>query len=168
MKSFTCAFTGPRPSNLPIICGKNVNAPACLFAEIEGAIRQAVHEGFRIFVSGGAMGSDLWCAQKVMELKDEIPDLQLHFYLPCETQANEWTDDWRECYFDLLAASNNTVYIQHAYTKGCMSRRNRALVDASSRLIAIYDGVKIAGGTAYTVRYAEKSGVSVYSLWPFS
>jgi len=167
MKSFTCAFTGPRPSNLPFACEKNLNAPACLSAQIEGAIKQAVRDGFRIFVSGGAMGSDLWCAQKIIAMKSEISDLQLHFYLPCETQANEWPDDWRECYFDLLAASDHTVYIKHAYTKDCMIRRNRALVDASSRLIAIYDGVKAAGGTAYTVRYAEKSGVRVHRLWPF-
>jgi len=138
-----------------------------LASEIENAIYQAVSDGFRFFVSGGEIGCDLWCAQCVLALKRERPELQLHFYLPCETQADDWPEHWRECYFDLLIASDYTTYIERRNTRECVIRRNRALVDASSRLIAVYDGIEAVGGTAHTVGYAEKNGVYVHRLWPF-
>ena len=49
------------------------------------------------------------------------------------------------------------------YSDGCMLRRNRAMVDASQRIISVYDGGD--GGTAYTVRYAERMGREIIRLW---
>ena len=44
-----------------------------------------------------------------------------------------------------------------------MHVRNRALVDASNVCIAYMTDAS-RGGTAYTVRYAEKKGIPVYNL----
>ena len=49
--------------------------------------------------------------------------------------------------------------VQHHYDRGCMLRRNRYMVDHSSRLIAAFDGT--LGGTMYTVTYAMKQGTEV-------
>lgn len=114
------------------------------------------------------MGVDLWCAEKVFELKKTIPDIQPHFYLPCETQANKWPENWRDKYFNLLATSNNVTLIQYAYSSDCMFRRNRAMVDASSRLIAVHDRKRLTGGTAYTIKYAQMNGVAVFRVWTFA
>ena len=54
--------------------------------------------------------------------------------------------------------------MQRHYDKGCMLRRNRYMVDRSSRLIAVYDG--LLGGTMYTVSYAMKQGLKVVLLDP--
>ena len=52
--------------------------------------------------------------------------------------------------------------LQHHYDKGCMLRRNRYLVDHSSMLIAVYDGM--LGGTMYTLSYAMKRGLETVIL----
>ena len=52
--------------------------------------------------------------------------------------------------------------LQHHYDKGCMLRRNRYLVDHSSMLIAVYDGM--LGGTMYTLSYAMKRGLETVVL----
>ena len=45
-----------------------------------------------------------------------------------------------------------------------MLRRNRYMVDRSSRLIAVYDGM--LGGTMYTLTYAMKQGLDIITLDP--
>ena len=55
--------------------------------------------------------------------------------------------------------------VQRHYDRGCMLRRNRYMVDRSSRLIAVYDGL-LLGGTMYTVSYAMKQGLKVVLLDP--
>lgn len=166
MKNITCAFTGPRPQNLP--CGDNEKSPAFdkLSAAIYTAIQRAITDGYRIFLSGGAMGIDLWCAERVLKLKSAHPQIALHFCLPCENQADLWPEEWRERYFSLLEAADDVQYIQRRYTEDCMLRRNRTLVGASSRLIAVYDGEKQTGGTAYTVRFARSANIHIDCVWP--
>ena len=53
--------------------------------------------------------------------------------------------------------------VQHHYTKGCMLRRNRYMVDRSSLLIAVYDGTP-KGGTMNTLAYALRQGVETIIL----
>ena len=60
------------------------------------------------------------------------------------------------------AAADKVIYVSETYYNGCMLVRNRRLVDNSSVCVAYL--THAGGGTAYTVRYAEKSGVPVISI----
>lgn len=46
-----------------------------------------------------------------------------------------------------------------------MLERNQRLIDSAARLIAIYNGEK-RGGTAATVRYAQKAGREIVYINP--
>ena len=48
---------------------------------------------------------------------------------------------------------------QEQYYNGCFMERNRYMVEQSGRLIAVVNGTK--GGTAATLRYAEKQGLEI-------
>ena len=52
--------------------------------------------------------------------------------------------------------------VQDSYTRGCMQRRNRYMVDHASLLIAVSDGAE--GGTRSTIEYAFRRGVSVMDI----
>ena len=52
------------------------------------------------------------------------------------------------------------VYVSREYSEDCMLRRNRYLVDHAACLLAVYNGER-RGGTAMTVRYAQKLGREV-------
>jgi len=164
MEHKTCAFTGHRVEKDPSICNEHYSAFSMHYCALEAAILQAVAEGYTVFRSGGAMGMDLWCAEIVLRLKAEYPQLRIHFILPCETQANDWPESWRERYFDALAEADEVNYIQARYTRDCMFRRNRLLVNGAQLVIACYDG-RPTGGTAYTVRYAARKGVPVRNVY---
>ncbi len=57
---------------------------------------------------------------------------------------------------------DKVVYMSEHYTRDCMFRRNRHLVDNSSVCICYLTGKR--GGTAYTVKYAEQEGIMVKNL----
>ena len=91
--------------------------------------------------------------------------MQLVCFQPCETQAEKWPLEWRTLYYNIIQQSDNTYCLQHQYTDGCMLRRNRIMVELSSKVIAVHDG-RSEGGTAYTVDYARKHGVEIVIINP--
>lgn len=61
-----------------------------------------------------------------------------------------------------FGSDGDYYYTSEEYTRGCMHKRNRHLVDNSSACIAYLTESK--GGTAYTVDYAAKHGLTVFNI----
>lgn len=57
------------------------------------------------------------------------------------------------------------MYVNWKYHDGCMLERNRYLVDHTACLLAVYNGER-RGGTAMTVRYAQKLEREIILLSP--
>ena len=102
-------------------------------------------------------------AVAVLALRQRRPDISLECARPCETQADSWPAPERERYQNILDRCNYETLVQHHYDRFCMARRNRYMVDRSSRLIAVYNGVP-KGGTAQTLAYAMKRGLETCIL----
>ena len=63
---------------------------------------------------------------------------------------------------EIKKAANKVKYISEEYTRDCMFKRNRHLVDNSSVCVAYL--TESRGGTAYTVGYAREKCVRVINL----
>ena len=98
-------------------------------------------------------------------MKKENPALKLHCVLPCVGQADRWSASARELYFSILERVDEVVYVSRVYSRNCMLERNRYLVDHAACLLAVYNG-KWRGGTAMTVRYAQKLGRETIIIAP--
>ncbi len=107
------------------------------------------------WLSGIAQGTDLWCAQIVLELKKKNSALKLHAILPCESQESKWTVSTQMLYCSILEQSDEVLYVNREYNANCMLERNRYMVDHSSILLAVYNGA-YRSGTGMTVRYAQR------------
>ena len=123
--------------------------------------------GVTDFLSGMTQGTDLWCSEIVLDLKKKNPALRLHCILPCKGQESKWTASAQERYHSILDQANEVVYVGQEYSKDCMLKRNRYLVDHSSFLLAVYNGTR-RSGTGATVRYALKQGREVIVIDPAS
>ena len=165
MELKSCAFTGHRPRKFP--WGYNEADIRCVALKkaLAGEIAKLVDTGYTEFFSGMAEGTDAWAAMAVLALKKENPALRLHCVLPCERQADGWSVSARERYFSILEQADEVVYVRREYSKGCMLERNRYLVDHTACLLAVYNG-EWRGGTAMTVRYAQKLGRNIIILNP--
>lgn len=162
-KGTSCCFTGHRPDKLP--WGGREADPRCqaLKARVARAVEEAWAAGFTHFICGMARGCDLYFAEAVLALRQRRPDISLECARPCETQADSWPAPERERYQNILDRCNYETLVQHHYDRFCMARRNRYMVDRSSRLIAVYNGVP-KGGTAQTLAYAMKRGLETCIL----
>ncbi|MFI3251326.1 MAG: SLOG family protein [Eubacteriales bacterium] len=151
----SCCFTGHRPNRLP--WGLHEDHPRCLQLkrEITEKVQHAIDHGITHFISGMAIGSDTYFAEIVLALREEGSPITLECALPCQTQADGWTIAQQERYHNILNSCNFETLVQHHYTKGCMQRRNRYMVDRGGLVLCVYDG-KPKGGTAQTIAYALK------------
>ena len=161
-RSKTCCFTGHRPTKLP--WGYDERDPRCitlkrsLLREIEALYMQ----GYCRFISGMALGCDLYFAEAVLELKERYPALILEAALPFPGQADRWAEHHRARWQTVLNACDTVHTVQEYYDKGCMLRRDRYMVDNSSAILAVFDDTP--GGTKYTLDYAAKKKLDIFLL----
>lgn len=159
----TCCFTGHRTERLP--WGENETDPRCLDLKdrLDRALAAACAEGYRHFVCGMARGADLYFCEAVLALRQTHPEITLEAAVPYQGQADNWQPADRRRWERLLSQCDYETMVQHHYSAGCLSRRNRYMVDKSSLVLAVYDG-QPSGGTMYTLRYAQRRGVRTVIL----
>ena len=134
---------------------------------LSAQITALAERGVTEFLSGMALGVDLWSAQIVLGLQEKYPTIRLHCILPCEGQEIKWADSAQEQYRSILRRSSDVVYVSRKYTQNCMLERNRYLVDHASILVAVCNGTQ-RSGTGATVRYAQKQGREIFIIDPIS
>ena len=154
LRKDTCCFSGHRKLS--------AEALPALAQRLRQEILRLVTQGVRYFGCGGALGFDTLAAKTVLALRDEYPGIRLIMVLPCPDQAAFWSGHDQAVYRDILRRADKVVYTAQRYDPGCMARRNRALVADSAYCICFLD--RPTGGTAYTVAYARRNGLTVINL----
>ena len=143
MQTKTCCVTGHRnisDQQLPLVK-----------QQLQEAVQQAIADGYTRFLSGFANGADLIFAAVVADAKAQNPELLLEAAIPYEGRLNSKHAD----FYPLLQTCDSVYVACEQYVPTCFMKRNRYMVEASQRIIAVYDGRK-SGGTFHTIRYAHK------------
>lgn len=161
-----CAFTGYRPQKMPF--GFNEADPRCIEFKkrVKDTIRTLYDMGFRHFISGGAMGMDMFAAEAVVELRAEYPEIILEMVSPFDAQAAKWSPELRARHDRLFEIADITTATGREYSRNAMFTRNRYLVTNADLLLAAYDGQP--GGTAMTCALAQQYHVPVIKIKPSS
>lgn len=154
MKERTACFTGHR--TIPFLQRRKIEK------RTEEAMIEAIEQGYRFFGAGGALGFDTLAAQTVLRLRKTYPQIKLILVLPCLSQTRGWRPEDIAEYERIKAAADKVVYTSQEYTRDCMFKRNRHLVDNSSLCIAYL--TENTGGTAYTVDYARSKGLIIRNV----
>ena len=150
----TCCFTGHRSIPLEhqeLICKL-----------IEKTLLEYINNGYSNFCTGGALGFDTLAAQAIINLACTHPHIRLILVLPCQSQARYWSEQDYRVYENIKKQAHEIIYTSNQYTRGCMFKRNRHLVDMSSLCVCYL--TKNKGGTLYTVNYAAKNRLKVINI----
>ena len=167
IKRLVCAFTGHRPKFFPWGYDESDSRCVELRKPFFQQIRCLVVHGYTDFLSGMAIGVDIWAAQAVLDLREEHPKLKLHCILPCVGQEKMWDPEIKKLYYSIIKQADSRVYVNRNYYKNCMLDRNRFMVDHSDLLLAVYAGIS-RSGTASTVDYARNQGKEILILDPLT
>ena len=163
-QGLTCCFTGHRPEKLGLRRGGT--AETALKNRITGAVLRLIQErGVRHFISGMALGVDTYAAQSVLKMRELYPDITLECAVPCRGQEKRWKKEDRDVYAEILSRADRVTVLQEHYTPFCMQLRDAYMVENADIVLAVWDG-GASGGTAYTVKCAEKLGKPVVVIPP--
>jgi len=165
-KYLKICFTGHRPKLLP--WGYNEMLDSCIdFKDaMRRILRNAILNNYCYFISGMAIGIDMICAELVLELKTEFPNIVLECAIPCKGQESRWNTEQQRRYHNILQQADKVHYVStKTYVDGCMNERNRYMVEQADVVVAIWDGKP--SGTGNTVMIAKELGKKVRIVNPY-
>ena len=154
MRGQTCCFTGHRI--IPLGEYDSIKE------KTQETVEKLIEKGVCYFGAGGALGFDTLAAKVVLEAKKKHPEVKLILILPCYEQDRMWSAEDKRVYANIKAQADKIVYTSETYTRGCMHKRNRHLVDNSGYCICYL--TKEEGGTFYTVNYARKEKLTIINV----
>lgn len=160
----TCCFTGHRSSKLPWHTNEGDIRCVELKRKLREALREEYEGGIRHFICGMAPGSDMYFAEEVLRLREELPDITLEAAVPYEEQSRGLSPWDKRRYERVLSACDKVTVVSREYWTGCMQKRNVYMVDRSAVIIAVFGGGQ--GGTFNTMRYALKKGLKLVEISP--
>ena len=150
-----CCFTGHRPDKIEL--GEKEIKPL-----LEKAIDKAISEGFVTFITGMAMGTDIWAAEIVLDRKKKNKNLHLICALPHSGFENRRNFTEKIRFSKIIKKADLVKEINDHYFTGCYQVRNEWMVDRSNLGIAVFNGQK--SGTKNTVDYAIKKGININNV----
>ena len=121
-------------------------------------IRQAIADGFNVFITGMARGVDIWAAEIVLRLQDAGEAVRLICACPYQGFERGWKQSWQERYQAILSAADLVRFICPGTAAVASSGGNEWMVDHAARVIAVC-GTGQPSGTKNTLDYAVKVGV---------
>ncbi len=156
----TCCFSGYRIEKMPFH-EDDYAAVSALRASLAQSISDAAAHGYTCFISGMSTGFDLWAAETVLQLREQL-SIELVCAVPYDDHAARFPLYWRRLFNKCLLSADKVYALSHHYFNGCFAARNRFMVEASSLLICYHDGQP--GGTAQTIHMAEQKGLAFINL----
>ncbi len=139
--------------------------------DIHSTVKSLVKKGVKHFITGGALGFDTVAAATVINMRDNeaLTDsdgnpvrITLTVAVPCPTQSDKWSFADRALYNSILRSADEVLVLSETYTRDCMFRRNRYMVDNSAYCICYV--THQSGGSYYTMNYAKASGLGIINI----
>ncbi len=161
-----CCFTGHRSAQLPWKYNESGERFSIFRENLKQAIIDSINLGYNHFISGMALGADMIAAELVLELKKIYPNLILECALPCTDQTLKWKEECATRYEHILSLADKVTFVSKCeHVDGCMAKRNKYMIDNSSRVIAVYNGRK-SGGTFQTINMAKSANKELIIVNP--
>ena len=153
-RPYTCCFTGHR--NLPAAQEEEIWQRVYVYLE------PLLEEGVRYFGVGGALGFDTLVAEKLLALRESHPQIRIILVQPFLGYQSRWTSAQQARATAVESMVDKVVVCCETPSREAFLARDRHLVDDSSCCIAWC--TRTTGGTAYTLRYAQKQGLRVWNV----
>jgi uncharacterized phage-like protein YoqJ len=133
-----CTLSGSSVDDLPF--GQDEEHPDCIALKL--AIGERILElhdhGISDFFANCELGLPLWAAKAVIASRGLRPNEppRLHVVMPHERQANRWSADIQERFYNLHEAAESVTMLRTQYTVDCYSEADDFMLKHSVVLLA--------------------------------
>lgn len=135
------AATGHRPQHLRPDSHEWVQAQL-----LRIALKLRREYNTEVGISGMALGVDQWWARAVLDA-----ELDLWSYIPCEQQADRWSDAQQAEWKRLRAMAVKERVFGDSYSPRLLHARNDGMIADADAMVAVLRPGKTTGGTASAV-----------------
>ena len=150
-------FTGLRPQSLEWKFNEECDMCVEYKNKLKETIECLISYGFYNFISGMALGVDMYATEIVLTLRKKYKNIKLTCYVPCLNQDVKWAGEYKKKYKEFLQKADNVVYVSEKnYFQGCYQIRNKKMVDNADLVVAGFSKNNQGKGTKSTVDYARK------------
>jgi len=161
----TACFTGHRPHKLFGYNSDTIGNQR-IISSIRTEIVNHINKGVNTFITGMALGIDIWSALEVLKLKENFY-IRLVCAIPCVEQYKKWKPEDIKIYNEILAQADEIFFVsKKSYDNKCMRQRDEWMVNHSNYVISVFNG-ETNGGTYLTVKYAEKHNKIITNIDPY-
>lgn len=138
---------------------------------IKKAIRQRllplVEEGLEWVIISGQLGTELWAAEVVFEMKKEYPVLRLGMLTPFLKQEESWNEKNQDYYRSIVAKAD---FIESIFNKPYegpqqLKIKNRYMVQKSDAMLIIYDSEKEGSAKFPYFEAIKKAESQIYPIY---
>ena len=155
MRLHRCCFTGHRPNKLK-------RSESEIKASLSRAIEDALTAGKRTFITGMAMGTDIYAGELVLQYRKSDPSIRLICALPYPDFEKRWSAHWQQRYTAIFQRADFVKVVCPSFSMASFQIRNEWMVDRSSLVIAVFNGE--SGGTKNTIDYAKVHHVEIRTV----
>ncbi|ARK30409.1 DUF1273 domain-containing protein [Halalkalibacter krulwichiae] len=137
----------------------------------EQKLRGLIDEGLEWVIISGQLGVELWVADVVLELKNEIPQLQLAVLTPFLNQEENWQETSQQYYHEIISQADFVDSItRRPYESPLqLKQKNEFLISKAEGLLLLYDEEKQGSPTYYleaAKRRADKEYFPILIITP--
>ena len=100
----SCCFTGHRPVKL-------MTSEEDTRQWLERQIDHAISDGYQHFITGCAMGVDIWAGEIVLRKRGENPAIRLAAANPWPEMGDHWNPFWQKKYRNILRGALTGSYV---------------------------------------------------------
>lgn len=129
---------------------------------LEKAIKQAINDGYSIFMSDMERGVGRWAANIVLNEKKRNPEIVLICVVPDGSQATHWDRKEEQEYDKIIKNADYIKNMYGLYEKNSVLKRRFFMVDCSARIVAAYTDKK--GETLNVIRYAKLCDTEIINI----
>lgn len=164
-RPFRICFSGHRPNKLG---GYDDNDfTRAVRTVLKQTIDSLIQKHIEVqFISGMAVGVDIWSAVAVLEARLTKPEqVTLQLAIPFVGQYANWPLSSQRQYLDIYRQADSIHYVdEEGYAAWKLLNRNKWMVDNSDMVVAVWNGDE-DGGTAHCIKYAQRKGKEIINLW---
>ena len=133
-----------------------------IWKRVSACLNPLLEEGVRYFGVGGTLGFDTLVAEKLLVLRGSPPQIRIILVQPFPGYQSRWTPAQQARAAAVEARVDKVVVCCQTPRREAFLARDRHLVDNAGCCIAWCTSA--TGGTAYTLRYAQRQGLRVWNV----
>lgn len=162
----TCCIIGVKQESVLSSILKE-NQQDCIF--LKKALKKLIIrmiEDYKVtyFISAMRLGAEQLAAEIIIELKTLYPYIKLECVIPYENLAENWSEEQRDRYFNIMSKNDIETLLQYHYSIDCNKVLIKYLMGNSQLLLAV--GNVETGKIGKVVKYAKSIGKIVVHINP--